>query len=92
MKKRTNERSANGAATPERQDPASADPWLGNTSFLLMISVALFYLVMEHRAHVIAGSPWLPLLPLLLLPLLLLPLLLRLPRRGRSLPVSGEQA
>lgn len=86
MKKKTTEKSSDATATPGRQDPASANPWLGNTSFWLMIAIALFYLVMEHRAHVIAGLPWLPLLPLLLL--LVYPLMHAFGRRGRGARTS----
>lgn len=54
-----------------RHDPAPPrNPWLGNMGFWLMLAIAAFYLVTEHRAHLIAGLIWLPWLLLLACPLM----------------------
>lgn len=48
-----------------KPDAAPGNPWLSSTGFWLMIAIALFYLLTEHRAHFIAGLTWLPFLLLL---------------------------
>lgn len=48
-----------------KPDAPPRNPWLSSTGFWLMIAIALFYLLTEHRAHFIAGLTWLPFLLLL---------------------------
>jgi len=39
-------------------------------TFWLFLGLAVFYLVLEHRVHLLAGAPWLPFLLLALCPLM----------------------
>lgn len=51
-----------------RHQPRIKSSWtppLGRTGFWVLIAIALFYLLSEHRAHFISGLSWLPFLLLL---------------------------
>lgn len=50
-------------AEPRRMDPL-------RIAFWLFLGAAAFYLIVEHRAHVLAGVPWLPFLILAACPLI----------------------
>lgn len=52
--------SSGPGASDLHENAPPKNPWLGSTGFWLMIVIAGFYLVTEHRAHLIAGLAWLP--------------------------------
>jgi len=50
--------------------PAPTRPWQLRVGFWLLLGIAAFYLVTEHRAHLVAGLYWLPFLLLAACPLM----------------------
>lgn len=53
-----------------RRGPTPTRPWQVRVGFWLLIGIAAFFLVTEHRAHLVAGMRWLPVLLLLAFPLI----------------------
>jgi Protein of unknown function (DUF2933) len=53
----------------DNQRPATRKrPWAARTVFGLFLGIAAFFLITEHRAHLVAGLSWLPFLLLLACP------------------------
>lgn len=50
--------------------PAPTRPWQLRVVFWLFLGIAAFYLITEHRAHLVAGLRWLPFLLLAACPLM----------------------
>jgi len=50
--------------------PTPTRPWQLRVGFWLFLGIAAFYLVTEHRAHLVAGLYWLPFLLLAACPLM----------------------
>lgn len=53
-----------------RRGPTPTRPWQMRVGFWLLIGIAAFFLATEHRAHLVAGLRWLPMLFLLACPLI----------------------
>lgn len=53
-----------------QRGPTPTRPWPVRIGFWLLVGIAAFFLVTEHRAHLVAGMRWLPVLFLLACPLI----------------------
>lgn len=53
-----------------RHGPTPTRPWQVRVGLWLLIGIAAFFLMTEHRAHLVAGLTWLPLVLLLACPLI----------------------
>lgn len=53
-----------------QRGPTPTRPWQMRMGFWLLIGIAAFFLLTEHRVHLVAGLRWLPLLLLLACPLI----------------------
>lgn len=56
--------------TGHQRGPTPQRPWPLRVGFWLLIGIAAFFLVTEHRAHLVTGLFWLPFLLLLACPLI----------------------
>lgn len=50
--------------------PTPTRPWQVQAGFWLLLGIAGFFLITEHRAHLVAGMRWLPIALLLACPLI----------------------
>ncbi|MFZ5663276.1 MAG: DUF2933 domain-containing protein [Pseudomonadota bacterium] len=58
------------AHAPREDGARPARSWQVRVGFWLLLGIAAFYLVTEHRSHTLGAMRWLPLLILLACPLL----------------------
>lgn len=70
MSTRHHDTTSRSPDAAHQRAPTPTRPWQLRVGFWLLIGIAAFFLITEHRAHLVGGLIWLPLLFLLACPLI----------------------